>query len=97
MHTMVEVDNLTPAEQELIRAAVGNQGVLEIVRRVECRGRAIVAGKKKFYDPHDRSMADDYLALLPRLQAMALIHEAANRQAYELTNGGWQFSRKLGR
>ena len=85
MHTMVEVDNLTAAEQELIRAAVGNQGLLEVVNRIECRGRAIVAGKKK------------YLALVPRLQAMALIQLAADKKGYELTNVGWQFSRKLGR
>jgi hypothetical protein len=97
MHTMVEVDNLTAAEQELIRAAVGNQGLLEVVNRIECRGRAIVAGKRKFFDPSDRSVADDYLALLPRLQAMALIQLAADKKGYELTNVGWQFSRKLGR
>jgi hypothetical protein len=34
---------------------------------------------------------------LARLKDMELIHEAANKKAYELTNFGWQLSRKLGR
>jgi hypothetical protein len=34
---------------------------------------------------------------LARLKDMELIHEATNKKAYELTNFGWQLSRKLGR
>jgi hypothetical protein len=97
MHTIVEVENLTTEEQELVRAAVLNQGVLEIATRAETHGRAIVAGRKKFFDPKDRSVAEQYISLLTHLKAMELIHEAANKNAYELTNFGWQLSRKLGR
>jgi hypothetical protein len=35
--------------------------------------------------------------LLANLKQMELIHESANKNAYELTNFGWQLSRKLGR
>lgn len=97
MHTIVDAHELTEAEQELIRAAVGNQGVLEIVTRAETHGRAIVAGRKKFFDPKDRSVAGRYISLMVRLKELELIHEVANKHAYELTNFGWQLSRKLGR
>lgn len=97
MHTIVEVENLSTEEQELVRAAVLNQGVLEIATRAETHGRAIVAGRKKFFDPRDRTVAEKYISLLANLKAMELIHEAANKNAYELTNFGWQLSRKLGR
>ncbi len=97
MHTIIDASNLTDAERELIRAAVGNQGVLEIVTRAETRGRAVCAGRKKFFDPADRSVAEQYVSLIPRLKGMELIHEAAEKNAYELTNFGWQLSRRLGR
>jgi hypothetical protein len=42
-------------------------------------------------------VADQYIGLLANLKAMELIHEAANKNAYELTNFGWQLGRKLGR
>jgi hypothetical protein len=97
MHSALDAHNLSDAEQELIRAAVGNQGVLEVAMRAETHGWAVVAGRKKFFDPKDRSIAEHYISLLARLKDIELIHEAANRKAYELTNFGWQLSRKLGR
>jgi hypothetical protein len=96
MRLIPDVHSLTEAEQELIRAAAGNQGVLEVAMRAETHGRAIVAGRKKFFDPKDRSVAEHYISLLARLKELELIHEAFNRKAYELTNFGWQLSRKLG-
>lgn len=97
MHEIADAHSLTEAEQELLRAAVGNQGVLEVVMRAELHGRAVVAGRKKFFDPKDRSVAERYLSLLARLKELELVHEAVNKKAYELTNFGWQLSRKLGR
>jgi hypothetical protein len=97
MHTVVDAHSLTDAEQELIRAAVGNQGMLEVAMRAETHGWAVAAGKKKFFDPKDRAVAEHYISLLARLKDLELIHEAANKKAYELTNFGWQLSRKLGR
>ncbi|HEX2474234.1 MAG TPA: hypothetical protein VHK01_05790 [Lacipirellulaceae bacterium] len=97
MHTIADPDLMTDAEKDLIRAAVGNQGVLEVAVRPDTRGRAVIAGRKKFFDPKDRSVAEHYISLLARLKDMELIHEAANRKAYELTNFGWELSRKLGR
>jgi hypothetical protein len=97
MHSIVDAHELTSAEQDLICAAVGNHGVLEIVTRAETYGRAIVAGRKRFFDPKDRSVAAQYISLLARLKELELIHEVAGRQAYELTNFGWQLSRNLAR
>jgi hypothetical protein len=97
MHTIVDARNLSIAEQDLIRAAVGNQGVLEIAMRAELRGRAVVAGRKKFFDPNDSSAAEHYISLLASLKAMDIIREGANKNTYELTNSGWQLSRNLGR
>ena len=75
MHLIVDARNLTSAEQELIRAAVGNQGVLEVATRAETHGRAVVAGRKRFFDPKDRSVAAEYISLLARLKELELIHE----------------------
>lgn len=97
MHTIIDAHNLSEPEQELIRAAVGNQGALEVATRAETHGRAIVAGRKKFFDPKDRSVAEKYISLLARLKELELIHEVANKNVYELTNFGWQLSRNLGR
>lgn len=97
MRLIVDANSLTEAEQELIRAAVANQGVLEVATRAETHGRAVVAGRKKFFDPKDRSVAERYISLLVRLKELELIHESFNKKAYELTNVGWQLSRNLGR
>jgi hypothetical protein len=97
MHSIVDAHNLTDAEQELIRAAVGNQGLLEVATRAETQGRAVVAGRIKFFDPKDRCVAEQYISLLARLKELELIHEVANKKSYELTNFGWQLSRNLGR
>ena len=97
MHSVIDAHNLTEAEQDLIRAAVGNQGVLEVVVRAETHGRAVVAGQKRFFDPKNPAVAEHYVSLLKRLKELELIHEAAGRKAYELTNFGWQLSRNLGR
>ena len=95
MHSIVEASNLSEAEQNLIRAAVANQGLLEIVTRAETHGRAIVAGRKKFFDPADRNVAQHYISLLAHLKELELIHEADAKNSYELTNFGWQLSRRL--
>lgn len=97
MHAVVDAQNLTAEEQDLIRAAVGNQGVLEVSMRAETQGRAIVAGKKKFFDPKDRAVAAHYVSLIARLKELELIQAVSNKHAYELTNFGWQLSRKLAR
>jgi hypothetical protein len=97
VHTITDIGQLTTAEQELIRAAAGNQGLLEIVMRAGLHGFAVVAGTKRFFDRNDPAVAAHYISLLPRLKEMELISEVANKKAYQLTNFGWQFSRKLGR
>jgi hypothetical protein len=97
MHTIVDARTLSDAEQELIRAAVANRGVLEVATRAETHGRAVVAGNKRFFDPKNPAVAEEFIALLKRLKELELIHEVAGIKAYELTNFGWQLSRNLGR
>jgi hypothetical protein len=95
MHLIGDAHNLTEAEQELIRAAVANHGVLEVATRAETHGRAVVAGRKKFFDHKDQSVAEHYISLLARLKELELIHMVADKKSYELTNFGWQLSRNL--
>jgi hypothetical protein len=97
MNAILDVRNLSEAEKNLIRAAVSNQGVLEIVAGTTTHGRAVIAGRTKFFDPNDRSVADEHLRMLSRLIECSLFHDVSNKNAYELTNVGWQLSRSLGR
>ena len=97
MHSAIDVSHLTTDEQDLIRAAAGNHGVLEVVMRPSLNGWAVVAGQKKFFDQNDQAVGQRFISLLVHLKKLALIHEVANNKAYELTNFGWQFSRDLGR
>jgi hypothetical protein len=77
MHTIIDAHNLSEAEQELIRAAAGNQGMLEVATRAETYGRAVVAGRTKFFDPKNPAVANQYVSLLARLKELDLIHESA--------------------
>ena len=49
MHAILDARNLSEVEQNMLRAAVGNQGVLEIVSGTTTHGRAVVAGRTKFF------------------------------------------------
>lgn len=97
MHSIVDARNLSVEEQELIRAAVANQGRLDVIRRPETHGHAVVAGRKRFFDPHDPAVAQQFVSLLARLKDLELLQPVENNKAYELTNFGWQLSRSLGR
>ena len=97
MHTLFDVCELAPDEQELLRAAAANQGELMIAVRADTRGQAVCAGCRKFFDPADRAVAQHYISLVSRLKDLQLVRGAVSRNSYELTNFGWQLSRKLGR
>jgi hypothetical protein len=97
MHTVVDVCELSSQEQELLRAAAANQGELSVVVRADTRGQAVCAGRKKFFDPADRGVAQHYISLVSRLKDFQLVRGAMMRNSYELTNFGWQLTRKLGR
>lgn len=94
---MFDVSSLSRIECELLRAAAANRGQLQVVMRSNTNGRAVVAGKKVFTDPADREVAQRYLAELPRLQEKQLARQSGSRNTYELTNAGWELSRKLPR
>jgi len=97
MHTLVDVHELSPEEQDMLRAAAANQGALDIAVRADTRGRAVCAGQKKFFDPTDRDVAQRYISVVTRLKELQLLRAATARNSYELTNFGWQLTRKLGR
>ena len=97
MYTIVEANVLCDEEQELIRAAAANHGSLEVAIRSCTRGRAVWAGRKSFFDPADRCVSERYISLLAHLQQLELIREAGANRCYELTNFGWELSRRLTR
>jgi hypothetical protein len=97
MHTIVEAGNLTHEELELIRAAVANQGVLVVEVHADTHGRAVCAGRRKFFDPADGTVAQNYISKLGRLRQLELIRESGSRNRYELTNFGWNLSRQIAR
>lgn len=97
MHTVINVCELSTTEQELLRAAAENEGVLQAASRAETRGRAIQAGRIRFFSPTDRDVAERYLAALPSLVDLQLLRDGTRKDTFELTNFGWQLVRKLGR
>ena len=95
MHTAAAPESLSHEEQDVIQAAAKNRGAFEIASRSDTRGPAIRAGRFKLYDPNDPTYAARCLAKIPQLIDLQLIRESAQRQQFELTNFGWELSRKL--
>jgi hypothetical protein len=95
MHTITDATDLSSQEQELLRAAAANSGMLHVETRCETHGWAVRAGRNKFYDPADLNLAPQYVAKVPRLVELQLVREFGTKNCYELTNFGWQLARKL--
>jgi hypothetical protein len=97
VHTIPDARDLTEVEQELLRAAAGHGGILRVAARAETHGRAVRAGNKCFYCSTDREFAQRYLSAVPQLVELQLVREGTVKDAFELTNFGWQLVRKLER
>ncbi len=59
------------------------------------RGRAVCANRKSFFDSDDPSVALRYIEAVQSLVELQLLREAGARSNYELTNFGWEMSRKF--
>ncbi|WP_231956584.1 AAA family ATPase [Posidoniimonas polymericola] len=79
----------------MVQIAAKNQGVCEIVNRPETRGPAIRAGNDKLFDANDHSYAMRCCETIPHLIELRLLKVSGGAKRFELTNFGWQLSRKL--
>jgi hypothetical protein len=95
MHTIASAESLSPIEQDVLTIAGRNSGKIEVVSRSDTRGPAVRAGKEKLYDPKAPHYAQNCCKAIPNLIELQLLRAAAMPKHYELTNFGWQISRKL--
>lgn len=95
MHTIVTAESLKPAEQDVLNLAGRNNGKLEIANRSDTRGPAVRAGKDKLYNPHDPLYAQNCCDAIITLMDLQLLRTGTTPKHFELTNFGWQMSRKL--
>jgi polyphosphate kinase 2 (PPK2 family) len=95
MHVITDPNQLSPEQQELIAAAATNRGTLQICNRSNTYGRAVCTKTETFSDAVDREVAQCYLREIRELERYLLLRQAHARETYELTNFGWQISRKL--
>jgi len=95
MHLITDPSQLSPDQQELILAAAHHRGKLQICNRSNTHGRAVCTKSTAFSDAEDREVSQRYLRALRELERYLLLREADARESYELTNFGWQISRKL--
>lgn len=95
MHTVTDPGELTSQQIDLIQAAAHNRGSLKICVRATTKGKAISGKDETFFDPQDPRVAESYLESLNQLVHLLLFQQRGRRANYELTNFGWQVSRKL--
>ncbi len=95
MHTVAMPESLSLEGQAVISAAARNRGRFEIANRPDTHGPAIRAGQCTLYDPDDPTYAERCRAVVADLLDSLLVRETGVRQHFELTNFGWQLSRKL--
>ena len=82
-------------DTNLLAATAANRGRLQVATRVEAHGRVVMPGWPMFADTHSRQVAEQYLQAVSRLQELQFIRAADKRDHYELTNVGWEMSRRL--
>ena len=95
MHTVVAPETLKPAEQDVLSLAGRNGGKVEISSRSDTHGPAVRAGREKLYDPQDPTYAQNCCESVSTLIELQLLRTGEVAKHYELTNFGWQISRKL--
>jgi hypothetical protein len=96
MSHLIEAEQLTSEQRELLRAGAGNRGSLALFRRSDTRGPAVRTPTKKFFDPRDPHCAQRYIDALKQLVELSLFRPATSEQ-YELTNQGWEIAAKAGK
>lgn len=95
MHTLVGIENLSPSQRAILAATAANRGKIKVAMRIDAHGWVAIAGRTVFADPQSREVAEEHLQAVTELQEMQLLRAAGRRGEYELTNIGWEMSRKL--
>lgn len=95
MHTIADPETLLAEEQAVVRLAAKNNGVFGIETRSDTRGPAVRSGNDKLFDPADEGFAMRCCEAIPHLIELQLVSQADEPKRFELTNFGWQLSRKL--
>jgi hypothetical protein len=95
MHTLTAPESLKPEEQAVVELAASNSGKIEIANRSDTRGPAVRAGRQKLYNQQDPTYAKMCCEAVSQLIELQLLRTAGGPKQYELTNFGWQLSRKL--
>lgn len=85
---------LSVEQQELILGAMSNRGCLLVCTRSDTHSRAVRTKTRKFFDPDDPMVAARYIEAVKDLVRLSLV-TPRTREAYDLTNVGWQVGRKL--
>lgn len=96
MHTTFDTQVLTEEQRDVIRVAATHRGKVFVQRSSRTGGRAVCYGiKDAFFDRRDRAVAQRYLEALHELVHLQILRAAGASEHYELTNSGWEISRKL--
>src|SRR5690606_20298068 len=95
VHTIVDIENLSPSQRAILAATAANRGRVQVAMRIDAHGWAAVAGRQVFADSQSREVAEEHVRAVNELQDMQLLRASARRGQYELTNIGWEMSRKL--
>ncbi|MEQ8847326.1 AAA family ATPase [Botrimarina sp.] len=95
MHTVATPESLEEDQLTVLLAAAQNRGTAEVAVRSDTRGRAVRCGKVKLYDPNDDTFAGRCCDAVSELVELLLLRESPTPGVFEMTNFGWQLSRKL--
>jgi len=96
MHSTFDTQTLSEEQRDVIRAAAAHREKVFIQRSSRTGGRAVCYGHHDaFFDRRDREVAQRYLEALHELVQLQILRSAGVSEHYELTNVGWEISRKL--
>ena len=95
MHTIIDIKQLSSSQRSVLAASAANRGIVQVEMRIDAHGWVVVAGQQVCADPQSRDVAEQTLRAVSELQELQLLRAAAKRGQYELTNIGWEMSRKL--
>ncbi len=93
--TINDPSQLNREQQDILVAAMGDQGRFQIASRADTRGKAVRTKEAKFFDPNDKEVARSYIQAVRDLDRLLFVRETDKRDSYELTNFGWLIGRKL--
>jgi len=97
MHTVAMPESLQAEQRAVLELAANNGGAFEIAVKSGTNGPTVRSKSSKLYNPNDPEFATRCCDAVTTLVELQLVVESGNRHQYELTNGGWELSRRLKR